>query len=319
MAVDLRRLRYFLTLTQHRNFSQAAAALQISQPALTRSIQSLERTLGLRLLDRGRSGVWPTPVGQRLAELSEQLLGQSSRLESDLRLMAGLESGFLRVGAGPYAADISLGTALARFVERHPGIQVDVATSRWSTLASRVLTSDLDLAIVHLPDIEQSERLDTVPLPRHQAYFFCGAGHPLAGQPKVSLRELRSYSLVATSLPASVVEIIGADARSAATAAAGKSIPGIRVDTMPFVRQIVAGSTALGIATLSQLRAGLDSGELRMLPLVLPRLKTQYGIVRVAGRTPSPAAAAFVEILREVETEISVEELPGGRFCPPPG
>ena len=75
--------------------------------------------------------VEPTPVGQRLIERARLLVNQARDIEQDLRQMLGLEVGLLRIGAGPYPADLSVGTALGRFVKDHPQILRWIL--RWQT------------------------------------------------------------------------------------------------------------------------------------------------------------------------------------------
>jgi DNA-binding transcriptional LysR family regulator len=84
----------------------------------------------------------------------------------------------------------------------------------------------------------------------------------------------------------------------------GTTAPEIRVDTFALVMPVVLHSDAIGGAAPSQIRGELERGEVVMLPLELPWLKLNYGIIRLANRTPSPAAEAFMHLLREVEADI---------------
>ena len=77
MNIDLRRCRHVLALDLHRNFARAAESLGLTQPALTRSLQALEKSIGARLFDRDRARVEPTPVGQRLIERARLLVNQA--------------------------------------------------------------------------------------------------------------------------------------------------------------------------------------------------------------------------------------------------
>jgi DNA-binding transcriptional LysR family regulator len=84
----------------------------------------------------------------------------------------------------------------------------------------------------------------------------------------------------------------------------GTTAPEIRVDTFALVLPVVLQSDAIGGAAPSQVRGWIANGEVIVLPLELPWLKTNYGIIRLANRTPSPAAESFMQILREVEAGI---------------
>lgn len=306
MNIDLRQCRHVLALDQHRNFARAADALGLTQPALTRSLQVLEKSIGARLFDRNRARVEPTPVGERLIERARLLVNQAHDIEQDLQQMLGLEVGLLRIGAGPYPADLSVGTAVGRLVLRHPALMVDLSVADWSELIRRVASGELELAIADTGVAEQDDRLVVDSLPRHQLNFFCRAGHPLASRVALSLEELRQHPLVGTSLPPQMAALAAKNKMGMrANLPSGITAPEIRVDTFALARRIVMESDAVGGAVSSQIQDSVARGELVMLPLELPWLKTNYGIIRLANRTPSPAALAFMEILRDVEARIS--------------
>ena len=100
----------------------------MSQPALSRSIAGLEAALGIQLFNRTRQGVEPTAFGERLLARGSTLLTDAAELERELSLMQGLELGALRVGAGPYPAEVSVGPALARISMRYPRLRVELTT-----------------------------------------------------------------------------------------------------------------------------------------------------------------------------------------------
>ena len=305
MNIDLRQCRHVLALDRHRSFARAAEALGLTQPALTRSLQVLEKSIGGRLFDRDRTRVEPTPVGERLIERARLLVNQARSIEQDLQQMLGLEVGLLRIGAGPYPANLSVGTALGRFVKSHPQVMVDLAVADWPALTRRVLTSEIELAVADVGLAGQDERLVVELLGQHQAYLFCRRGHPLTEHATLTVADVRRYPLVATSLPARLEILAVKDGRGLrSTLPEGTTAPEIRVDTFALVIPVVLQSDAIGGAAPSQIRGELERGEVVMLPLELPWLKLNYGIIRLANRTPSPAAMAFMENLREVEAGI---------------
>jgi len=305
MNFDLRQCRHVLALDQYRSFARAAESLGLTQPALTRSLQALEKSIGARLFDRDRARVEPTPVGERLIERARLLVSQARDIEQDLNQMLGLEVGLLRIGAGPYPADLSVGTALGRFVKNHPQVLVDLAVGDWPALTRRVTTGEIELVVADITYAGQDEQLVVEPLPQHQAYLFCRTGHPLAGRGSLTIDDVRRYPLVATSLPPRLDSLAARDRRGLrSTLPEGTTAPEIRVDTFALVLPVVLQSDAIGGAAPSQIRSELDRGEVLMLPLDLPWLRTRYGIIRLANRTPSPAAESFMQILREVEAGI---------------
>jgi DNA-binding transcriptional LysR family regulator len=84
----------------------------------------------------------------------------------------------------------------------------------------------------------------------------------------------------------------------------GVFVPRVRLDTFRLARQVVLQTEAVGLAVVSQIAEDVRLGRLRILPLVLPWLRSSFAIIRLAERTPSPAEDAFCRILRDVEAEI---------------
>jgi DNA-binding transcriptional LysR family regulator len=294
MRIQLRQLQQAVTLAEEGNFSVAARRLHLSQPALSRSIRSLEQMLGATLFDRGGAGVTPTAIGQIVVERGRALLASASDVEREVQLALGLEIGTLNVGAAPYPANISVGRACGLLLRDHHGLKLDVRVGDWSLLLQMVLDGQLDVAVAEISAAEKDHLLETEPLPRHHGFFICNPEHPLVHEPVLTLERILEFPLVAPSLPERLSSF-------------GKAH---RVDTFRLVREIVISSDAVGMATASQAGPDEREGLLCRLPLTLPWLYTNYGFVRLKGRTPSPAALAFMARVREVEAALA-EAAPG--------
>lgn len=309
MKLDLRQLRYVLILDRHRNFARAAEDIGISQPALSRSIQAMEQTIGAKLFDRDRAGLEPTAVGARLIELARPLVTQARVAERELEQMLGLSGGLLRIGAGPYASEISVGKAIGRLVARHPAIRADVAVADWPELYRRVLADELDVAVAEISHATGDDRVVVESLPEHQAYFFCRAGHPLAGRAELTMEDIGAYPLAVTFMPRRLLEHLGTAAGVRLNdPREGTITPHIRVETPYLARAIVRESDVIGAALLTQIEHDIALGHVVRLPLRLPWLVTRYGILRLARRSLSPATLEFLKVLREVEQEIEAAE-----------
>ena len=124
MALELQQLRQVVALAEHRSFVRASAALHISQPALSRSIQNLERRFGSSLFLRSAVGVVPTDLGRLYIERARDLLRMADELEGEAIGHAAMRTGRVDVGGGPYPTDSFLGPAVARFVEQFPQVSV---------------------------------------------------------------------------------------------------------------------------------------------------------------------------------------------------
>jgi DNA-binding transcriptional LysR family regulator len=309
MSLELRQLRHVIALARHGNFARAAESLSITQPALSRSIQSIERSLGAQLFDRSSTGAVPTAIGQRLVDNGEDILRRALDTERELMLMLGLELGELRVGAGAYPAEISIGSTASRFIQAHPRVRLEVTVGDFAHLTPRLLASEIDVAVGNLSHVRSDERFAIEALPSHQGYFFVRTGHPLTTLAKLTLSDLHAYPMAGTALPAEIGAELGVpDGTMGHTQPDGTFIPQARVDTFRLARQIVLQTDAVGFAVTSQLVEDEHLGRIRVLPLTFSWFRSNFGIIRLAGRTPSPAESAFCTLLREVEAEVVAAE-----------
>lgn len=309
MALELRVMRHLLALDAHRNFARAARELGITQPALSRSIQALEATIGARLFDRGRERVLPTYVGQLLLDLARPIVNESVEAERQLRHIVTAQAGQIRVGAGPYPADISVGRAAGILSRQRPGARIDISVGDWPVMTQRLLNGDVDVAVAEISEMDGDRRLEIEPLTTHRGVVFVRKGHSLTRRGSVTLDDLAKFPLVCTELPQRLAELI----RRRITPRrqprwANRAIPDIRVDTFGLVRQIVEFGDAVGVGLTSQVGREVRGRRIAILPLDLPWLTTNYGIVRLAGRTPSPLLVEFMSILREVDAETTARD-----------
>jgi DNA-binding transcriptional LysR family regulator len=109
--IELRTIKYALAVAKYHGFRKAAEALFVTQPTLTRNIQNLEEALGIKIFDRGKRQVEPTPLGRIFLARAEEILQGVSDLKREIDLAQGLEIGQLEVGSGVGSAELHLGIA----------------------------------------------------------------------------------------------------------------------------------------------------------------------------------------------------------------
>ncbi len=303
--LDLKLVHYARTLARYRNFARAGEALDISQPALSRSIARLEAALGAQLFNRTPQGVEPTAFGARYLARGGELLDGAAELERELQLMQDDEAGVLRVAAGPIPADMCVAPAIGRLIGRRPRVRVELSTGDWRTIVASLLRAQFDLAVVELSTIERDTRLLTEPLPMHPGVFVCRAGHPLTGDAAPSFERIFEYPCVGPKLPHRVGEMFHRLARAwAIDPDTGDYLPPVKADTLTLALSVVASSDAVALAPLCLVAGEARAGRLALLPFRPASLHTNYGFVRPKDRALSSAAQAFVDEVRAVEAEL---------------
>lgn len=292
-------------LARFGNFARAAEALHLSQPTLSRNIAALEVSLGVLLFDRGKQGVEPTAFGRLLVERGQTLLNGAADLQREIALLAQLEIGSLAIGAGPYATELSIGTAVTRLLRQHPRLRVEVLTADADEISRGVLSGRLDVGVAGLNAAQHSPLLEAEPLAGHDLFFACRPGHPLVGRAKLSLDDLLRYPLVAPVFAGPAAAAAASGERGGVMDAESQHFrPTIHVNTLALARQIARDSDAVMPATASMLAVHANPHRLVRLDFHIAVMRTSYGVLTHRDRSLSPAAIEFLTILREVEAEI---------------
>jgi DNA-binding transcriptional LysR family regulator len=182
--LDLRKLRYFVTLAEELHFGRAAQKAFIAQPALSRNIKQLEQQLGVELLTRTSRRVALTDAGRQLAEDAQTLLAAADATRERVSRAAQAR----RLTVGFFTGDLTLAPAMRMFAGSHPDVAVDVHRIYWHDQTRGVLDGSIDLALVHLPIDDQGLQLE--PLHTEPRFAILAADHPLAGRDSVGIEEL---------------------------------------------------------------------------------------------------------------------------------
>src|SRR5437764_10757761 len=199
--LDTRRLRVFREVARHGSFSAAAEALGYTQPAVSRQIATLEAELGTILVRRVPQGAVLTDAGSLLLERADAILARLDDVENELRALAGLEGGRLRLATFASAAASILPPAVARFRARHPSVELSIVMADPVDSLPRLRAGELDLALSH-ESLEPVDAADTGPptppsdlragiqfvhLFDDPMYVVMRAAHPLAEKPSLDL------------------------------------------------------------------------------------------------------------------------------------
>lgn len=197
MIIDPRHLNHLLAIATHGSFNRAAAALNISQPALSKSIALLEHRLGVAVFDRSTRGSSLTPAGEILLRRARSLDMLMSDAAAEVRLLAGGVGGPLRVGATPSVMLDLMPSVVEEVTRRHGPCSISVVEGLDDQMMPALLNGEIDLLIGPVgglrpvPDSVVEQALCEDPF-----YLGVGADHPLAGRGSVALAELAETAWV---------------------------------------------------------------------------------------------------------------------------
>src|ERR687886_1068758 len=196
--LDVRRMRVLREVAAQGSFSAAAEALSYTQSAVSQQIAALERGAGTRLVERSARGVRLTDAGRALVEHADAILARLADAEAELEAIAGLRGGRLRLASFPSAGATIMPEAIARFRDRHPGVELTLEPAEPEQSLAKLRTGEVDLALditagYREPGEDGIERLHLLDDPM---YVALPVGHPYARKRDLSLEELADESWI---------------------------------------------------------------------------------------------------------------------------
>lgn len=186
--LDLRLVRYFTVVADHRHFGRAAEQLRVAQPSLSRQIRRLEQQLGARLLDRTPRGTRLTEAGEVFLPLAKSLL--RSATQTAARTRAAAQPSRLTVG---YMGYLFVTSAVRELRRLHPDIEVRVQHLEWDEPRPALLEHRVDAAVTRLPF--PTDGLDVTVLYDEPRALLVPLDHRLAGKESVTLDDIADEPL----------------------------------------------------------------------------------------------------------------------------
>jgi DNA-binding transcriptional LysR family regulator len=193
--MELRHLRYFVTVAAELHFGRAAERLFISQPALSQQNRGLEAELGLKLLERDRRGVRLTPEGAAFLAEATAVVQQADRAAEVARALAEGATGRLRLS---YVRTIPGGLPeriVREYRRRFPRVDLSADSGSTGANVARLLSGELDVAFVH-PPLEHAAELGCVEIGTEPLVVALPSAHPLSRRRRIRRDQLAGVPLV---------------------------------------------------------------------------------------------------------------------------
>ncbi|MBK8475171.1 MAG: LysR family transcriptional regulator [Opitutaceae bacterium] len=290
---ELRHLVYFREVARRLHFRAAAEALGVAQPALSRQIAQLEKSLGLDLLRRSRRKVEITPTGQALLDRLEPLLRNLSELPAELAAVAGGQHGQVRVAFTGLAMATVLPGILREFHRAYPGIKLELNESPTAAQVPALLAGDIDCGFFH-PDAP-TPALATRTLLREKNGVLLPKDHALAGCAQLKLRDLAATPFVLFPRKHNP----GFYDRILAAFATAKIAPRIAEEVWPRANGIGLVRAGVGATFMPPSEAKQLPAEVVFLPLTGPAPESRLVVGWRATPAPEPSLAAFLGVAAE--------------------
>jgi DNA-binding transcriptional LysR family regulator len=294
--IKLQHLHVLMTVVQSGSMKKAAALLNTSQPAISRSIAELEQTIGVRLLDRHTQGIEPTEYGRAMLKHGVAAFDELKQGVKAIELLAEPGAGEVRIGSSIYTGETFVTAVIERLSRPYPRIVFHLVTSdETDTLYRELSERNVDFLIARKGGRLSDEKLGFEILYDPSLVVVAGSRSPWVRRRRIALAELVNEPWV---LPPP--EGIMGPAYLDIFRASGLDYPRIAVfATQPSARlNLVATGRFLTIQT-SVLRFSKNP-EIAVLPVRLQHARAPVGIISLKNRALSPVAQLFIETARDV-------------------
>ena len=279
----LAHLRSFYAVARHGGFTAGARALHVSQPTVTSQVRALEASYGIELFLRRGRGVVLTNTGDALYAIAQRIFEQEEEALALLKNTGELRAGQLRVGAvGPYHVMAILG----EFRQRHPAIELAIATGNSEQVLQGVLDRHTDVAV--LAQYASDPRLHFLPLRSHRVVILVRTDHRFARRRGIGIAELANEAMVARERGSTTRKALDDALRASST------VPrvAIEIGSREAAREAVLGG--LGIAAVSEVEL-IPDRRLRAVPIADADVRTHTHAACLKERRHTRVVAAFLD------------------------
>jgi DNA-binding transcriptional LysR family regulator len=297
----LRHVELIAELYDCRSILKAAKRLSLTQPTVTKALQDVESTLGVKLFERSNRGLEPSAYGEIFARHAKIVLAQLRHAAEELESLRAGYSGKVTVGTLLAASASILPDAIALLKKQRPGVAISVVVGTYDILMPSLLVGDLDMVLGRLPEEGRSRALVYEEFYAEPICIVTRRGHPLARRRRLTLKDLANEAWL---LPLPETALRRQIER--AFVEAGAPLPRNVIESVSILtnRALLRKSDCIGVMPYHVALDDVEQGLLAILPVKLKKLETPVGaILRVPGTLP-PAASALLECLRLAGKEV---------------
>lgn len=300
--MEIKQLKYFLTVTELGSFSKAAVVLSVAQPVLSRHIRSLEEELNVELFYRNGRGIVVTEAGQILLERAQFILGEASAITSDIDSIRGNPGGQLILALPPTAGSILSVPLIQRFRESFPRVKLRVQEVYSGHVLEWLSTGRVDIAVLY--DAPKTSTLLTEPLVEEDLLLIGPSSTPasLRGKP-IDGALLGELPLILPSHPHGLRVLVETLLGTI------KVIPEVEyeIDSLSTTLDLVERGVGYTILPYASVIGRVHAGKLVCMPIVKPRMSRQLVLATSTQRPTTIATRSLASTVKDLVRDLVAE------------
>jgi len=307
--MKLHDLHVLMAVVQAGSMSKAAALLNTTQSAVSRSIAELEHTIGARLLDRDRQGVEPTQYGRALLKRGVVVFDELKQGVQDIEFLSDPGVGELRVGSNPAMSEGIVLTVIEKLSRQYPRVVFHVAPGGTPALFDELRARRIELGFAQLSGVHAEEDMDQDVLFEERLVVVASMENPWARHRKIKLAELVNepwtWPSAGTAFDARIVEAFRESGLQPPRAT-------VYTDAINMRTKLAANGRFLAVVPAYIMRFP-EHPSLKVLPIELPTTHRQIGIITLKNRMLSPLAQLFIDCAQDIAKTLAKGQAPTDR------
>lgn len=255
-----------MEVAAHRSFSKAAAALFISQPAISKHISALEDHYRLKLFQRNYNTIALTPAGSMLYEKLLQLKAMQEHIEFEISSLSNTNEakGILKLGASTTIALYVLPKILSGFHEQYPQLDITLLNRNSETIIEALINKEINLGITE--EARGYKEIDAIPFINDEVIVVCSGKNPVAKQKQFRIDDLRKFSIAFRERGSGTLAAV-----TKSLAKEGLSLKEldvrVRLGGTEALKNFIVASDCIGFLPLRSVERELKNGELKQMPV----------------------------------------------------
>ena len=289
MIVSLSKLSQLVAVARSQSLTRAADELNISQPALSRTVAFIEGVYQVKIFDRTAHGMVMTDAGNAIVAEAERVLREAQSFDHNANLIGKGQLGRISFGMGPILANILMANVGIRLLTGGRKLSFRAQARRADRLIRAILDQELELGLVGLANLEIPNKIEVQRIGSLKTAIIARPGHPLAGEREITVDRLRSYTIAAP------VEL---NLRPAFRSLEHT----IACNDYEAMKEMVMATDLLCLGSEIFARKASAAGDVVVLDAIIPPSDQLVDIAALTlkGRSISPAAELVIQCCREL-------------------
>lgn len=294
--MDIRQLRYFLSMVEQGSITAASAVLNVAQPALSLHLKNMEEQLQTKLLIRSKAGVEPTEAGALLYRRAGMLLDDLARAEDDIRSLESDPTGVVRIGLPGTISGIIALPLMEAVRARYPRIKLNIVEAMSGFIADWLSEGQIDMAVLYSQAKDQA--IASEPLLEEELVVLWPGDQP--GPTELGLNLLNEVTMV---LP-SAAHGLRVQIDTALQSLGIKHDVAVEIDSYANIKQLVVAGFGASILPLHAVQREVQEGQLSISRVSPPGFWRSAHLSYPAARQATRSQLAVRDLLREVVSDL---------------